>query len=330
MKSFYKLTPTGKARRLHRLALNALSHYDLDVADLRLITLETNAIFRIRTFTGDKWILRVTSPEGGHTADHITAEVDWLSALARETKMQVPKPLPAHCGDLMIKASAAGVPESRFCVIFSWLPGDNLSAHLTLHNVSLLGELSARLHKHALTYHPPANLELLIYNQPCPFPEPLLLFDVPSTSLFSGAQQYLFNHWFERIQNALDWLASRGGPMRIIHGDLHQWNVRYFRGLLTPFDFEDLMWGWPVQDIATSLYYFIDRPDFPEMRSAFEEGYRKVCPWPEHYYGEINTFIASRGIGLLNLVLNYGDRWRIDPQKFALRIEGRLQQLTAP
>ena len=46
--------------------------------------------------------------------------------------------------------------------------------------------------------------------------------------------------------------------MRILHNDLHQWNVRIYRGRLSPIDFEDLMWGWPVQDIATTLYYHLD------------------------------------------------------------------------
>jgi hypothetical protein len=41
--------------------------------------------------------------------------------------------------------------------------------------------------------------------------------------------------------------------MRILHGDLHQWNESISRGLFSPIEFEDLTMGGPVQDIAKSL-----------------------------------------------------------------------------
>jgi Ser/Thr protein kinase RdoA (MazF antagonist) len=327
MKSFQDLTTRGQARRLRQLALDALKSYDLDFAGLRLISNETNCIFEIKTHSGERWILRVTLPEGGHTRDHITAEMDWLSALAGETTLQVPRPLPARNGRLVVEAGAAGVPEARFCGIFSWVPGTDLANHLTRGNLMRLGQLSAQLHEHARTYQPPENLGLFKFDRPFPFPEPVILFEPRFNDSITGAQRLLFQHWLERVQNALDWLAASGEPMRIIHGDLHQWNVRISRQGLSPIDFEDLMWGWPAQDIATTLYYLLDETDYDAKRAAFEEGYRSVSPWPEHYPGEINTFIASRGLGLFNFVLNNGDLLHITPQDFANRIEKRLANL---
>lgn len=327
MNPFYELTKSGQARRLRRLALNALDCYDLNVVSLDLLTNQTNTIFKLKTIAGDQRILRVTAPEGGHTADHVTAEIDWLLALTRDTSLIVPRPLPARNGDLVIKAGAAGVPDERFCVIFKWMPGSNLARYLSYQNISRLGELSARLHAHTRNYCPPANLDLLVYDRPCPFPESLDLFERAYTSLFTEPQQILFDQWLQRIQKAIDRLTSSGDRRQIIHGDLHQWNVRYYHGELSPFDFEDLLWGWPVQDISTSLYYFIDQPDFGEMRSAFETGYRRIAPWPEKAEGEINSFIGARGIGLINYVLHYGNQWGVDPCEFATRIEKRLKRL---
>ena len=54
-------------------------------------------------------------------------------------------------------------------------------------------------------------------------------------------------------QEAITRLQASGEPLRLLHGDLHPWNVRSYRGVLSPIDFEDLMLGWPVQDIATTL-----------------------------------------------------------------------------
>jgi Ser/Thr protein kinase RdoA (MazF antagonist) len=115
--------------------------------------------------------------------------------------------------------------------------------------------------------------------------------------------------------------------MRIIHGDLHQWNVRCVRGRLAPIDFEDLMWGWPVQDIATTLYYSADQADFAEMRAAFELGYRRVGTWPERYPGEIEAFMAARALGMMNFVLQSSAGF--DLAAFAERLENRLRRWMA-
>jgi len=123
MKPYSTLTVRGQARRLRVLALNALTHYALDVACLRLVSNDLNGIFRIDTSDGRKFILRVTLPEGGHILDHVAAEMDWLTALARDTNLSVPCPLPAKDGNMVVEASAVGVPQPRLCVIFSWVPG---------------------------------------------------------------------------------------------------------------------------------------------------------------------------------------------------------------
>ena len=47
MKGFSEPTVRGRARRFRLMALQALEHYDLDVVRVRLVTNETNGIFRV-------------------------------------------------------------------------------------------------------------------------------------------------------------------------------------------------------------------------------------------------------------------------------------------
>ena len=155
LKPFLNLTERGRGRRLAALALNALKHYDLEVARLRLVSNSCNGIFRVDARSGEKWILRVTLPEGGHTRDHVAAEMDWLAALARDTDLSVPCPLAARNGALVVEAAAEGVPEPRLCEVFSWVPGTDLARQITPAKVVLLGELSARLHAHGFQKLPP-------------------------------------------------------------------------------------------------------------------------------------------------------------------------------
>ena len=324
MKPSSALTVRGQARRLPQLALDALTYYELDVARLRLVTNDMNGIFRIDTRDGQKYILRVTLPEGGHDHDHVAAEMDWLAALARDTDLSVPRPLPARDGSLVVEAGAGGVPEARLCEVFSWVDGKDLADDMSAPNISKLGELMAGLHAHALTYHPPSDLSLLRFDRVFPFPEPVVLFDEQFSPLFPAARRVVYEKGIAWAQESIDRLKASGEPMRIIHGDLHQWNVRNKRGVLSPIDFEDLMLGWPVQDIATTLYYF-GSEYFTKLRDAFEEGYTRHSPWPERYAGEIDSFIAARGIGLANFVLNDPNpAWREQAGEFIERVEKRL------
>ena len=115
MKPFTQLTGRGQARRLRQVALNALELYDLQVARLRLITNSFNCIFRIDTVGGEKYILRVTLPEGGHNRESTHAELAWMAALSRDTDLSIPAPLAAHSGEMLVEVEAEGVPQSRLC-----------------------------------------------------------------------------------------------------------------------------------------------------------------------------------------------------------------------
>jgi len=324
MKPYSALTVRGQARRLRQLALNALTHYELVVTRLQLITNDMNGIFRVDTRDGEKFILRVTMPEGGHNHDHVAAEMDWLAALARDTDLSVPRPLPAKDGSLVVEAGADGVPEARLCEVFSWVGGKDLAEDMSESNIFKLGELMAGLHVHASTYHPPSDLSLLRFDRVFPFPEPVVLFDETFSPLFPVPRHIIYKKGIAWAQESIDRLKASGEPMRIIHGDLHQWNVRNKRGVLSPIDFEDLMLGWPVQDVATTLYYF-DSKNYAGLRAAFQEGYTRHSPWPERHTSEIDSFIAARGIGLANFVLNDPNpAWREQSGEFIERVEKRL------
>ena len=328
MKPYTALTVRGQARRLRLLAGAALRHYDLDVRRLSLVTNQLNGIFRVDVADGEKYILRVTLPEGGHTRDHLSAETDWLAAIDRDTNLRVPRPIPARDGSFVVEAAAPGVPEPRLCVLFTWAPGTNLAGHLSPANTTKLGALMAGLHAHALTYRPKASLALLHFDRVFPFPEPVLLFEERFSTLMPPERRRVFEIAIDWVQSAIDRLMASGEPMRILHCDLHQENVRCYRGTLIPIDFEDLMLGWPVQDIAITMYNLYPEDNYQSLREAFQEGYTRHCPWPERYPGEIDAFIAAENLGLANFILtDPNPDWRRQAPEFIERVEKRLRIL---
>ena len=98
----------------------------------------------------------------------------------------------------------------------------------------------------------------------------------------------------------------------VIHGDLQMGNVMVHRGRLTAFDFEDVMRGAPVQDIAITLSYGRARPDYLELRRAFRAGYERRRGWPVEFEGQLELLMAARKVMFLNYLL----RTEPEPEDF--------------
>lgn len=315
--------------RLRRMALAALERYDLEVKRVRLISNDMNGIFRVDTADGLRYVLRVCLPgDAGHTPEEIRSEMMWLAALSRETDLGVPCPLEAGDGGLMVTAEVPGVPEPRHCVVFGWMPGPDLADRLTPENVSRLGELSAALHAHAETFVPPAGFCIRRSDHVFSFGEPVVLFQADHRPLFPPERLACYDYAVRRVQEALDGLYADERGLRVVHNDLHQWNVKVHRGKLYALDFEDLMWGYPAQDIAVTLYYFLGGGNYGALREAFRRGYTRRLPWPERYPGEIDTYMAGRGVMLVNFILQdpNPDYRQIAPE-FIERVARRVRDL---
>jgi len=327
MKPFDTLTNRGQAGRLRRLALVALAQYDLPVRRVRLVTNDLNGIFRVDTAGGERHMLRVSLPgTGGHSLAEIRSEMMWLEALHRDTDLGVPRPVPARDGALVTTALAPGVPEPRHCAVFGWVPGPNLADRMSLENIEKLGELSARLHDHAETFAPPTGFSIPRATSAFPFGDPVVLFNPEYGQFFPPARRRVFELALKRIQGAIDALYAGGPGPRVLHYDLHQWNVKVVRGKLYAIDFEDLMWGYPAQDLAVTLYYFQHLENGPALREAFRRGYTRCRAWPERYEGEIDTYVMGRGVDLVNFILqDPNPDYRERVPEFVERAEGRLR-----
>ena len=98
-------------------------------------------------------------------------------------------------------------------------------------------------------------------------------------------------------------------PLQIlIHGDLHFWNVHLHRGKLYAIDFEDIMLGYPLQDVAVTLSYGREREGYPAWKEAFYQGYSSIREWPVKDQAQMETLIAARSVMFINYVA------RIDPK----------------
>ena len=311
MKPFEDLTLRGKARRLRGVALQALGQYDLDVQRVKLLGLFTNALFRVQTAAGQSYVLRICPP-GWRTTSDLQAEVTWLLALARDTDIGAPLPIPARDGEYIVVAHGKGLPQASRCMLMSWIPGVNLGKRLNEANLFKMGALFARLHAYSAGFKPPEGFSQRKMSQVYAREEEAVLFGEACREAFTPHSRAIFEKAWAKIEEAYTQLYADPRGLRVIHHDLWHDNIKVFRGKLRPLDFEDTVWGYPVQDIAMAMQDLMDdvEPgaldgDFEQAQAAFRRGYESLSVWPEQYPGQIDTFRAGRMFWVANWVARF-------------------------
>ncbi len=307
MKAFDQLTDRGRARRLRKLAINALGRYEFEVSDVRLVGVRDNALFRVRTAGGLSHIIRVCKP-GWRSSVDLRSEVVWLRALGRDTDIGVPEPQADRNGNFIVKAWAEGVPGACHCVVTSWIPGVLLGNRLTEANLLKMGALFARLHEHAADFAPPKDFTRRRMDAVYVCGERQVLFGDSCRDAFTPRARDIFEQCRGKIDQAFERLYADPAGLRVIHNDLHHNNIKIHRGRLRPFDFEFTMWGYPVQDLAVALGGLMDRTSgdgFESFKRVFRAGYESIIEWPESYEGQVDAFLAGRMLWAANYVAQF-------------------------
>lgn len=327
MKPFDELTRLGKIRRLRPLVFKALEQYDLQVEQVKFFTIETNTMFQIRTEDSEKLMLRIYSDEET-TLKENQAEMFWLDALMRSTDLNVSEPVARRDGEYITIVRVPGVPGERRCVLFRWIPGRTLENSLSPENYYKFGQTLAKLHEHASTLKPlPPYIQPKQWDKVFYYPDEPVVYNAPEyRHLFPPNRIAIIDKVIGLADDVFARLFANKDDQILIHGDLHYWNVHLHRGELYVIDFEDINLGYPVQDIAVTLYYGRDREGYLKWKDAFKEGYASIRDWPAESERTIETLMAARSV----MFINYVARIDPSPQEYIdQRSEGLVRFLEA-
>lgn len=309
MKSFNDLTRLGKIRRLRKVALAALENYQPDIDWLRFMTIETNTMFKLQTVDGQKFVLRIYSEEET-TLKENRAKMFWLNALIRDTDIPVTEPVPRVDGEYISIVEVPGVPGEQRCVLFKWIPGCQLEKSLSAQNYYKFGATLAKLHNHAESLKPlPDWIQPKRWDKVFYYPDEPVVYNTASCAQYFPPERIaLLDAVIAKANILFAELFAKPENQILIHGDLHFWNVHLHRGKLYIIDFEDIMLGYPVQDVAVTLSYGRGWEGYSSWREAFVQGYTTLREWPARNDAEIETLIAARTVMFINYVA------RIDPE----------------
>ncbi|MEI8239661.1 MAG: phosphotransferase, partial [Actinomycetota bacterium] len=249
---------------LRRAATEALTDYPLDVAHVRLLLHAYNTTFRVDTTDGRRFALRLNTGSR-KTAAGLRAEMSWLDALATDTDLCVPVPLRTHDGRLFTEVHSAAVGRALPAAVFHWLPGPDLEDGARPAQLFAAGQAMATLHAHAEQWSLPPDATLPTLDN--------ILLDVPDHlhdphPQLTAERERVVHAAFDQVCSVLADLPT-DQPRHVLHADLHLGNMKWHRGRLAVFDFDDCGIGIPLQDLAISSYYL--RPH-TSLEQAMAEG----------------------------------------------------------
>jgi Ser/Thr protein kinase RdoA (MazF antagonist) len=226
-------------------------------------------------------------------------EAHWLETLRRDSDLAVPTLLPDRRGRHMTAGSHPLVPDARFCSVLTWVPGRIVRQTLDHATAREMGVISAQLHDQATSYLPPEVPAGIVANR-------VLYFgDTSRLARFESSYGSMFVEAVARVQDRLDALwRAQPHPPHLLHGDFGPQNVMRYRSRLTPIDFQDLQFGFDVQDIAITLADLRRLYSDESFVDAFMTGYRSVRSWPLNDPSLERALGAARSLNVINLGLN--------------------------
>lgn len=278
---------------------DALAAFGLEGYRVEALMRHSNLTARLVRDESPTLALRMRS---GPAVDART-EFVWLDAVRRGSSILVVQPFANEfeMNTRIVEHSDGAVTE---CALFLWAEGASLAAELTIENYRLLGVLSAELHEFASRWDAPPGLNPLVWDKTMYYEGTSLIIAEPRYGEFisrSAAEKVL--QVVHEADKELGRLASARDQI-YLHGNIEMWNVLVEpSGGLRLLDFEDVMIGSPLLDIAITLYYGQERADYKDLSGAYEAGYRSVRPWPVQSARQLKLLTAARAAMLLNHAL---------------------------
>ncbi|EQD76010.1 aminoglycoside phosphotransferase, partial [mine drainage metagenome] len=189
---------------------------------------------------------------GYHSRAEILSELIWLEALRTDEGIKTPEVISSRQGKKVVSIESSG--EQRFCVMFDFVEGKELAQANAAEGYVILGELAARMHRHAKSWKIPSSFNRFSWDL--------------GTSFGDGARWGRYKdgidvdqeltELFERVELTIRrrLLTYGQDPSRfgLIHADMRLSNLLWDDfGEVCVIDFDDSGFGWFFYDLASAL-----------------------------------------------------------------------------
>ena len=280
----------------------ALAAFGLPETEPHPVGKSENVVFRAEAPDGTTWALRLHRP-GYHALPALESD-RLVTAHLTEQGLLVPTGRRTVDGAWYTAVPTPDPEGTRLAGLTLWHPGHTLESLIgrirgpeTWHWFERTGALLADLHNATAGWNPPAGFTRHRLDADG------LVGDRPFWGRFWDAAP-LTSEERSLLAIARETVAARltqlSDPLILIHADAHPANVLVSGDSLGLIDFDDCAWGWPVFDMAVSLWGTSSEPLFADLRERFLEGYASRRPLPEDVLAQLNLFLLMRSLMLVS------------------------------
>jgi Ser/Thr protein kinase RdoA (MazF antagonist) len=311
--------------------------YDFsEAATVSLLSESENKVYLVRDPARPRdHVIRVNSGRlGYHRPPAIASELMWMMALRRDTDIVVPDVLRARDGSLVQTLAATDLDQPRHAAIYSFLPGSEPSEDDLIAGFERLGEISARMHLHAMSWAPPADFSRHAWTPEVILDDRLNWGPWQAGVGVEGETLALLSRLDAAVRERLAALPTGRERFGLIHADLRLANLLVDGERTAIIDFDDCGHGWYLFDLATALSFLEERPDVPDLIASWLDGYRRVAQIPPDMEAEIPTLVMLRRLQLigwvgyqqqhLDFAREIGPRFTVDSCRLAEDYLGRF------
>ena len=277
-----------------KIADAALSHYDVSPKSLTFIGHGDNLTFRVDTHK-ERFLLRIHAARAAtlrgdwQSAGAIASELEWLSALRRDTDIVAQSPVAAREGGFVCSVDLQGSVVS--CTLLSWINGEALSidAPRTPEQITALGSLLAKLHGHARRWIPESGFTRPSYDGTDLQAHLSSIDTLIDSKVIPAACGPVFKETMLRLRQIVAQYRPDSRLWGLIHADLHESNYLACAGILRPIDFSRCGFGFYLFDIAGTLHHVGEK-----SYTHFFAGYRQSGELPDGYERLLDAFFLWR------------------------------------
>lgn len=236
----------------------------------------------------------------------VAAETVWLSALAADTDLLVPYPIPAIDGTFIQDIDLGSDPRSNIAVLQAWLPGEELAENVTCERMKEVGRVLACLHNHSAS----AMDWDSISSRRQGFE--VWVDDWTDANDVAADAESVLETAARVVSSMMQSISRESDPCGFIHCDPHPWNILVDGDQLAIIDFSDCGWAPYAYDIASALVYYRfpwswdEDPgfDYQALEAALLVGYASERPIPENLEQALPICFAARLMVLVQWILD--------------------------
>jgi Ser/Thr protein kinase RdoA (MazF antagonist) len=307
------------------VAKQAIDRYDIQLQEMSFLAEETNILYKLSDVKGNKFLLKIFQENSSTLKDNLL-EVFVMNLVSHRGGISIPSILSSKCGSKIQEIKLDEDSPPIRVAIYSWLEGKDLDGNETEERFIQLGELTARLHiatygeKIPKTFSPKRWDSIFYYQE--------------DTVVYKNSeyQRYLSREYHEIMDRIIPDLNNQLSRyyqkneehLQLIHSDLNPWNVLVRGNVMHIIDFEDVLLGLPLHDIAILLYYYRyeEEYNFDDVKRLFFNGYEKIRPLPVFEEFDLDLLMTARRINFLNYILIVSE----DPSSFIEKSLPRVKE----